>query len=270
MSNVQCPKSGAQVVDASVASRTSNPERPSASTIQRGKPDIGHWTLDIGLRVHDLRKSFLSPTGERIEVLRGVALSAVPGEAVAIIGSSGAGKSTLLHLLAGLEEPDHGNVIAGEFAIHNASASALAHFRNRRLGLIFQFHHLLRDLTAEENVSLPLRINRKGSGESIAAAKVMLEAVGLDSRGSHLIGDLSGGEQQRVAVCRALVTRPAIVLADEPTGNLDTATGDAIATSLIAYAKETPAIVIIATHNQSVASVCDRSLRLRDGRLYEI
>jgi lipoprotein-releasing system ATP-binding protein len=186
------------------------------------------------------------------------------------MGSSGAGKSTLLHLLAGLEEPDHGSVMAGEFAIHHASASALAHFRNRRLGLIFQFHHLLRDFTAEENVSLPLRINRKRARESIAAAKIMLETVGLNTRGSHLIGDLSGGEQQRVAVCRALVTRPAIVLADEPTGNLDSATGDAIAASLIAYAKETPAIVIVATHNQRLASACDRSLMLRDGRLYEI
>jgi lipoprotein-releasing system ATP-binding protein len=268
MSKVQSPKSDVEAVNVSAAARALDLQSPLASTTQRGKPDFGLWTLDFGLRAHDLRKSFLSPSGERIEVLRGVSLSTVPGESVAIIGSSGAGKSTLLHLLAGLEEPDHGSVMAGDFAIHHASASALAHFRNRRLGLIFQFHHLLRDFTAEENVSLPLRINRKGARDSIAAAKIMLETVGLNRRGSHLIGDLSGGEQQRVAVCRALVTRPAIVLADEPTGNLDSATGDAIAASLIAYAKETPAIVIVATHNQRLASACDRGLMLRDGRLY--
>jgi lipoprotein-releasing system ATP-binding protein len=270
MSNVQCPKSNAKAIAASEALSASNIQNPAASRIHLGKTDIGHWTLDIGLKVTDLRKSFVSPSAERIEVLRGVSFSAVPGEVVAIIGSSGAGKSTLLHLLAGLEEADHGSIVVGEFAIHKASASALANFRNRRLGLIFQFHHLLKDFTAEENVSLPLRINRKGAREAAAAAKVMLKAVGLNRRGSHLIGHLSGGEQQRVAVCRALVNKPAIVLADEPTGNLDAATGEAIAASLIAYAKETPAIVIVATHNQSLASVCDRSLILRDGRLYEI
>ena len=255
MSEVQSQKSRAEAIDASEAVKASSP---------------APRTLDFGLTVTDLRKSFRSPSGERIEVLRGVSLSAAPGEAVAIIGSSGAGKSTLLHLLAGLEEPDHGSVIAGEFEIHGASPSALAHFRNRRLSLIFQFHHLLKDLTAEENVNLPLRISRRGQRESIAAARLILETVGLKGRGSYLIGDLSGGEQQRVAVCRALVTRPAIVLADEPTGNLDAATGDAVAASLIAYAKDTPAIVVVATHNQALASLCDRSLVLRDGRLHEI
>lgn len=269
MSKVQSPKSSAEAIDASEAAKALALQSRLASSTQRGQPDLGRWTLDFGLTVTDLRKSFSSPSGERIDVLRGVSLSVVPGETVAIVGSSGAGKSTLLHLLAGLEEPDHGSVMAGGFAIHNASASALSHFRNRRLGLIFQFHHLLKDFTAEENVSLPLRINRKGPRESIMAAKVILQAVGLESRGSHLIGDLSGGEQQRVAVCRALVNRPAIVLADEPTGNLDSATGDAIAASLINYAKETPAILIVATHNQGLASACDRSLRLRDGKLYE-
>jgi lipoprotein-releasing system ATP-binding protein len=232
--------------------------------------DFELWTLDFGLTISDLRKSFIAPSGDRIEVLRGVSLSVAPGEVIAITGSSGAGKSTLLHLLAGLEGPDHGSVIAGEFAIHNASASELAHFRNRRVGLIFQFHHLLKDLTAEENISLPLRINRKGRMQAAVAAKSMLQAVGLNGRGSHLIGQLSGGEQQRVAVCRALITKPRIVLADEPTGNLDAAAGDAITHSLIAYARETPAIVIIATHNQSLASACDRNLILRDGKLHEI
>lgn len=269
MCNVQSPKSVAQTIDShktAVASRN----RSAAAHNQPGKNDFGLWPLDFGLAVTDLRKSFIAPSGERIEVLRGVSLSAAPSEVIAITGSSGAGKSTLLHLLAGLEGPDHGSVMAGEFAIHNASPSALAHFRNRRLGLIFQFHHLLKDLTAEENISLPLRINRRGSMEAVAAAKDMLQTFGLNGRGSHLIGQLSGGEQQRVAVCRALITKPGIVLADEPTGNLDAAAGAAIADSLIAYAKKTPAIVIIATHNQSLAAACDRNLTLRDGKLNEI
>ncbi|MEK6280604.1 MAG: ABC transporter ATP-binding protein [Acidobacteriota bacterium] len=258
MSKVQSPKSNAVIESLLISS--------SAGTKGGG---FGPWTLDFGLKVCDLRKSFLAPSGDRIEVLRGVSFFAQPGEAIAILGSSGAGKSTLLHVLAGLEEPDHGSIVAGDFALNNASPSALAHFRNRLLGLIFQFHHLLKDLTALENVSLPLMINRKSPGEASAAAGIMLETVGLGSRSSHLIGDLSGGEQQRVAVCRALVTRPHMVLADEPTGNLDSATGDAIAASLVSYAKETPAIVIVATHNQNLASLCDRSLVLRDGRLYE-
>jgi lipoprotein-releasing system ATP-binding protein len=237
------------------------------------KPDIGHWTWDFGprsgfgLTVSDLRKSFTSPTGERVEVLRGASLSASTGEAVAIMGASGAGKSTLLHLLGGLEAADHGTIVAGQFAIDRASPSALARFRNKR-GFVFQFHNLLPDLTAAENVSLPLLITRTRHREAMRRATQMLAEVGLDSRvANSVVGHLSGGEQQRVAVCRALITRPALVLADEPTGNLDTAIGDEIARSLVSYARETSAIVIIATHNLSLAQICDRTLILRDGRL---
>ena len=219
------------------------------------------------LLVTDLRKSFLSPTGERIEVLRGASFSANAGETVAIIGASGAGKSTLLHLLGGLEEVDHGSILFGEFAIERADSSALASFRNKRVGFVFQFHHLLIDLTAAENVSLPLMITRTSRREAMRRAMKMLEEVGLGNRVSHLVGHLSGGEQQRVAVCRALITRPALVLADEPTGNLDTTIGDEIARSLIDYAKEAQAIVIVATHNRSLATLCDRALVLQDGRL---
>jgi lipoprotein-releasing system ATP-binding protein len=241
----------------------------TSANMTSAKSDIGHWTLDFGLNVRDLRKSFISPSGERLEVLRGVSFSARSGESVAITGSSGAGKSTLLHLLAGIEEPDHGTIQTAEPSLEKASPSELAHFRNQRLGLVFQFHHLLRDFTALENVSLPLLIKRKSFAESRAIAGALLENAGLGNRSSHMVGDLSGGEQQRVAVCRALVTRPVIVLADEPTGNLDSATGDAIATSLFSYAKATPAVLIVVTHNQNLASICDRSLTLRDGRLYE-
>lgn len=262
MSNVQSPTSQSQSLEAAEAR-----ERTVAAPIQDEETDVGRSTLDIGLIVSDLRKSFLSPSGERIDVLRGVSFSAVPGETIAVMGSSGAGKSTLLQLLGGLEAADHGSIAAGQFSIDKASSSALAHFRNKEVGFIFQFHHLLPDLTAAENVSLPLMINRTGRREAGRCAVQLLQESGLSDRISHLAGHLSGGEQQRVAVCRALVTRPAFIFADEPTGNLDTAIGDQIARSLVSYARETLAIVILATHNHAVAALCDRILVLQNGRL---
>jgi lipoprotein-releasing system ATP-binding protein len=224
--------------------------------------------LDFGLSVSDLRKSFSSPAGERIEVLRGVSFSAVAGEAVAVMGASGAGKSTLLQLLGGLEAPDHGAIVAGDFAVDRANTAALRLFRNRHIGFIFQFHHLLPDLTAAENVGLPLWINRSSRREAMTRAGQMLAKVGLEGRYSDsLVGHLSGGEQQRVAVCRALITRPALVLADEPTGNLDTEISDEIARSLVSYARTERALVIIATHSHAVSGLCDRTLMLHNGRL---
>ena len=261
MSKVQSPKSKTQDSEAAEARKSSKP------AIQGEEANVGPWTLDFGLRVSDLRKSFSSPGDERIEVLRGVSFSATAGECVAIMGSSGAGKSTLLHLLGGLEAADHGTIVAGKFAVDAANRSALARFRNDRVGFIFQFHHLLPDLTAAENVSLPLMIARTPRSEATRRASQALEAIGLGGRISHLVGHLSGGEQQRVAVCRALITRPQLVLADEPTGNLDTAIGDEIARSLISYAHESRAVVVVATHNRGLAETCERILILRDGRL---
>jgi lipoprotein-releasing system ATP-binding protein len=231
--------------------------------------DGGHSTLGIepGLTVTDLRKSFFSPSGDRIEVLRGVSFSADLGETVAVMGSSGAGKSTLLHVLGGLEAADHGSIVAGEFSIDSADPSELSHFRNNRVGFVFQFHHLLPDLTAAENVCLPLLISRTSRREALRRAIKALEDVGLGDRISHPASHLSGGEQQRVAVCRALITVPALVLADEPTGNLDTEIGNEIALSLVAYARQNGALVIIATHNPRLAELCDHILILRDGRL---
>ncbi|HKO98385.1 MAG TPA: ABC transporter ATP-binding protein [Pyrinomonadaceae bacterium] len=257
MSKVQSPKS-----------KIEEEEQVRFNGLRR-EPDLGPGTLDFGLKVHDLRKSFVSPAGERIEVLRGVSLHALPGESIAITGASGAGKSTLLHVMAGLEEPDHGTIDAGKFSLHSAAPSALARFRNERMGLVFQFHHLLKDLTAAENVALPLMINREASRAALTAADVMLNSAGLGHRSTHLIGNLSGGEQQRVAVCRALMVRPVLVLADEPTGNLDAAASEAIATSLVDYARNTPAMVIVATHSSNLAAMCDRRLSLKDGRLHE-
>lgn len=220
-----------------------------------------------GLRVTDLRKSFRTPNGERVDVLRGVSFSVDAGESVAIIGRSGAGKSTLLHLLAGLEAPDHGSILAGEFALERASRSQLAHFRNRRVGFVFQFHHLIADLTAAQNVSLPLLIARARYPAAMNRAVEALGEVGLGALASNLVGSLSGGEQQRVAVCRALIKRPSIVLADEPTGNLDANIGHEIAHLLVKYAHSIQASVIIATHSESVADLCNRVLILHEGRL---
>ena len=186
-SNVQCPTSEIDGRTISVKGRD---------------PDVGPWTLDAGLSVTDLRKSFSSPAGERLEVLRGVSFDADAGEALAIIGASGAGKSTLLHLVGGLEEPDHGRIVVGPFEVDRASPATLAKFRRNHIGLVFQFHHLLSDLTAAENVALPLMIARKGRPEAMTQAVQSLENLALGSRLDHPVGHLSGGEQQRVAVCR--------------------------------------------------------------------
>lgn len=224
--------------------------------------------MKSGLSVTDLRKSFHSPSGERVKVLRGASLLVNAGEALAIMGASGAGKSTLLHLLGGLEATEHGTIEAGSFAIDRARPASLARFRNKHVGFVFQFHHLLPDLTAAENVSMPLRINRVNRREALRRAVEALTEVGLDRRVSDsLAGHLSGGEQQRVAVCRALINRPAIVLADEPTGNLDLTTGDELARSIVSYARNNQAVVIVATHNHVLAEMCDRTLVLSDGRL---
>ena len=203
------------------------------------------------LEVVDLRKSFAAPNGERIEVLRGVTLKVNPGESVAITGASGSGKSTLLHLVGGLEEPDHGSLTA---------------FRRERIGFVFQFHYLLPDLTALENVALPLLIQRKNATALQQATELLAEA-GLRERLDHPIAHLSGGEQQRVAVARALVTQPQLVLADEPTGNLDAAIGDEISRTLVSYAKSRSAMVVIATHSPTLAQLCDRVMVLEGGRL---
>ncbi len=267
MSKVQSPKSDDGIPSSSIDDRREH-------NSDQGQPhlppaDIGHWTLDFGLTVTDLRKSFLSPSGERIEVLRGISFSARPGETIAIVGASGAGKSTLLHLVGGIEAPDHGTIRLGEFAVHSASRAELARYRNTRVGVVFQFHHLLPDLTAAENVCFPLVLGRDERRQAMRSAHEALNRLGLTSRASHRITDLSGGEQQRIAVCRALITAPLLVLADEPTGNLDSISGGLLETELMSYAASRPAIVIIATHNQDLAQRCDRVLILEAGRIAE-
>ncbi len=231
--------------------------------------DFGLGTLDLGLAVTDLRKAFLSPRGERIEVLHGVSFSAEAGETIAIVGASGAGKSTLLHLIGGIEVPDHGSIRIDDFAVEKAKRAELARYRSRQVGFVFQFHHLLSDLTASENVGLPLAIARHDGPKAMRQAREALERLGLAARASHRVTDLSGGEQQRVAVCRALITQPVLVLADEPTGNLDSNSGGQLADELLSYAASRPAILIIATHNQDLAKRCNRVLTLERGKVAE-
>ncbi len=257
-SNVQSPKS-------SVKSRLLNVPAHDQNKDQ----DVGPWTLDFGLSVTDLRKSFSSPAGERLEVLRGVSFGADEGEAVAIIGASGVGKSTLLHLVGGLEEPDHGRIFLGPLEIAGASTASLARFRRDHIGLVFQFHHLLSDLSAAENVALPLMIARKGRREAMTQAIRALGNLALGGRVDYPVGHLSGGEQQRVAVCRALITQPSLVIADEPTGNLDASFAEEIGETLVSYARSRGAIVLLATHNERLAQLCDRILVLKEGRLHE-
>jgi lipoprotein-releasing system ATP-binding protein len=208
------------------------------------------------ISVVDLRKSFTAPNGERIEVLRGVTFTAKPGDSIAITGASGSGKSTLLHLLGGLETADHGTIT------FDGTNSA-----RRQIGFVFQFHYLLPDLSAVENVALPLLIARHKSTNAFDRARNLLQQAGLAARADHPVSHLSGGEQQRVAVARALVTEPKLLLADEPTGNLDAAIGEEIAQTLVSYAHKHSAIALIATHSASLARICDRSLLLEDGRL---
>ncbi len=249
----------------------SNVQRPTSQidglSVQSRDPDVGRWTLGFGLSVADLRKSFSSPAGERIDVLRGVSFSASAGHAVAIMGASGAGKSTLLHLLGGLEAPDHGHIALGAFEIDSVPPANLAGFRNKHVGFIFQFHHLLPDLSAAENVAMPLIIARRRRDEAMAQAVRSLENVALGARIAHPVGHLSGGEQQRVAACRALIAQPSLVLADEPTGNLDASFVQDIGKTLVSYARSRRAIVIVATHNEGLAQLCDRILVLNEGKV---
>ena len=221
----------------------------------------------MSLKVSDLQKSFPSPTGARLEVLRGVSFMAEEGEMLAIMGASGAGKSTLLHTLGGLEAADTGLIRLDDFEVTRARAPELARYRNEEVGFVFQFHHLLPDLTAMENVALPLFISRAAWRDCSRLALEALESVCLTTRAAHPVSQLSGGEQQRVALARALIKRPHLVLADEPTSNLDAPTGDEIGQLLNAYCREHQAIVIVATHNARLADVCGRTLVLEDGRI---
>jgi lipoprotein-releasing system ATP-binding protein len=214
----------------------------------------------------ELAKSY-PVAGRRLQVLRGLSLTVEQGEMVAIMGASGVGKSTLLHLLGGLDRADAGTIRVGEHVITEMAGPDLVAFRNRRVGFVFQFHHLLPEFSAVENAEMPLRIARLPLTEARPRATQLLTRVGLVDRLDHRPGMLSGGEQQRVAVARALVNQPALLLADEPTGDLDEGTADAMHELLRDMHREFGLTAILATHNPRLAEQCDRILRLEGGTL---
>lgn len=245
-------KDGANVTAHSLKSEATNDEREAQA---------------IELNVEGLRKSFRNASGERLEVLRGVSFDVRAGEVLAVVGASGAGKSTLLHVLGGLETADDGEARFRGFDIVRAGASELARWRGREVGFVFQAHRLLADLSAEENVMLPLLVARTRRREARETAERALSAVGLAERARHAAGELSGGEQQRVGIARALVAGARLLLCDEPTGNLDARTAEETCALLFALCRERRACALIATHNERVARACDRVLLLRDGRV---
>jgi lipoprotein-releasing system ATP-binding protein len=210
---------------------------------------------------------FYDVTGKRLHVLRDLDLSVEKGEMVAIMGASGVGKSTLLHVLGGLDVIDGGQVRVGDHDISTMNDEARVAFRNRHIGFVFQFHHLLPEFTAIENAMMPMRIARVTAADARPKAEALLQRVGLGDRLEHRPGMMSGGEQQRVAVSRALVMQPSLLLADEPTGDLDEATADALHQLLRTMHAEFGLTAIIATHNPRLAAQCDRTLRLEGGKL---
>ena len=218
------------------------------------------------LEARAIRKSY--PVGETsLTVLRDLDLDVEAGEMVAIVGASGVGKSTLLHVLGGLDRADHGTVTIGGTELTALPDAAVVAFRNRKVGFVFQFHHLLPEFSALENAEMPMRIARMPMAEARPRAEEQLRRVGLGERLSHRPGMLSGGEQQRVAVARALVMRPLVLLADEPTGDLDEQTADALHALLREMHRDFGLTSIIATHNLRLAAACDHILRLEGGRL---
>lgn len=202
-----------------------------------------------------------------LTVVNGVSLQVNKGEIVSITGPSGAGKSTLLHLLGALDKPDKGKVLIDNTDLFKLSAKKQAAFRNKHLGFVFQFHHLLPEFTAVENVAVPLWISGKNRKQGLDEAAAMLGVVGLSGRLDNKPGELSGGEQQRVAIARALVNKPSIVMADEPTGNLDSANAKAIHELFIELRQKLGQTFIMITHNEELAKMTDRTLVMRDGKM---
>lgn len=222
------------------------------------------------LESRDVTKRYIGGDGVALDVLRGVDLRVEAGEMIAILGESGSGKSTLLHILGGLDRPTTGDVFLSDRRLADRSDEELAVVRNRGVGFVFQFHHLLREFSALENVSLPLRIAGESPTDAEARARSLLERVGLGSRLHHRPGQLSGGEQQRTAVARALAAHPGVVLADEPSGNLDRANGERLHDLLAEVVRELAVGMVVVTHNISLAERAHSVYQLKEGKLLKI
>jgi lipoprotein-releasing system ATP-binding protein len=220
------------------------------------------------LAAHEVVKGYRTAAGY-VSVLSGIDLEVAAGEMVAIVGASGVGKSTLLHVLGSLDRPETGRVVVGGEDVFALDEDRLRAFRNRTLGFVFQFHHLLPEFTALENVMMPMLIARRPLAEARDRAGDLLKELGLDHRADHRPGAMSGGEQQRVAVARALVQSPRALLGDEPSGNLDQETGERLHALLRRLNEDKGITILVVTHNERLARACDRVLRLEGGRLHE-
>ena len=221
------------------------------------------------LEAHDVARSYRGGDGQLLHILNGVQLSVARGEMVAVVGESGAGKSTLLHVLGGLDKPTRGFVVVDGTPMSGLADDELAAIRNRKIGFVFQFHHLLREFSALENVMMPLRIGGVPSRDAHGRAEELLARVGLSGRMHHRPSELSGGEQQRTAVARALAADPVVLLADEPTGNLDHANAERLHEQFAQLARDLEIGMVVVTHNRSLAAQADRVMLLRSGVLVE-
>lgn len=223
--------------------------------------------MSVIIKANDLHKSFNTVKNVKLDVLKGISLEIEQEKISVIIGASGAGKSTLLHILSGLDKPDKGKVLIEDKDIFSFSDEKLSKFRNQNIGFIFQFHHLLPEFTAVENVAIPLMISGLSLNKSVEKAKQLLNSVGLEERYDHKPAELSGGEQQRIAVARALANNPRIIFADEPTGNLDSENSEGIHKLLFELRNKFKITFIIVTHNPNLVNLADRIYEMKDGLL---
>ena len=221
------------------------------------------------IEARELSKSYVGGDGGRVDVLNGVSLDVRRGEMIAVVGASGAGKSTLLHILGALDRPTAGEVTLDGQALSSLGDEELSRMRNNKVGFVFQFHHLLREFSALENVMMPLRISGWDTPRARSRAQDMLARVGLSARSTHRPSEMSGGEQQRTAVARALAVDPVVVLADEPSGNLDHANAERLHEQFTQLVRDLNIAMVVVTHNRSLAARADRALLLEDGKLQE-